>query len=102
MSRPPAPVTHPARRVLEDIDAKLEYVHHLSPSNTREGLWLNARLETLRELRRLLAESLPDIEVESVIRAMPGTTADVARILLGVGEPVDDETLVPLPWAVSA
>lgn len=99
MSTPPAPVTHPARHLLEALDDRIDGLRHFGPTNTREAIWYNVRLATLRELRKLVAESLPDVEIEAVQRAMPGQTVDVVHILLGVGEPVDDSTLQPLPWA---
>lgn len=97
-----SPVTLPARQALEHIDALLDGLRTFAPSNTREGLWLNARLTTLQEVRRDLAERLVDVEVEAVLRAMPGTTADHARFLLGEPDEGPDESLLPLPWADGA
>lgn len=88
-----SPVTHPARQVLEAIDARIADLDQ-DEAHTSDRI----ALRVWREVRRSLAEQLADVEVEAVQRAMPGQTRDVALILLGVPDPSTDETLLPLPW----
>ena len=72
------PVTHPARQILEGIDAKIGDLDQ-DEAHTHDRI----ALRVWREVRKYLADQLSDVEVESVLRAMPGTTRDHAWFLLG-------------------
>lgn len=72
------PVTHPARQILERIDARIVDLDQ-DEAHTSDRL----ALHVWRQVRRDLAEQLVDVELEAVSRAMPGTTVDDARFLLG-------------------
>ena len=90
------PVTHPARQILEGIDAKIGDLDQ-DEAHTHDRI----ALRVWREVRKYLADQLADVEVEAVTRAMPGTTRDHARFLLGAPDTEPDETLLPLPWDVA-
>lgn len=93
MAAETTPVTHPARQILEALDAR---VADLDQDEAHTHDRIEARV--LRRVRKDLAEQLVDVEIEAVTRAMPGTTVDAARFLLGVPDTTPDETLLPLPW----
>ena len=82
------PVTHPARQILEAIDARISDLDQ-DEAHTSDRI----ALRVWRQVRRDLAEQLADVEVEAVTRAMPGTTRDHARFLLGS----PDEMYDPCP-----
>ena len=96
--------TTASKQLIEAVDAMLDQTNRVRASNTREGLWVNARLETLKSVRHLLDQYLPEVEVDAIARAMPGVSYTEASFLLGdpntPSESAEDPT-IPFAWDIA-
>lgn len=90
--------TTASKQLIEAVDTRIADLDQ-DEAHTHDRIELRA----WRSVRHLLDQYLPEVEVDAIARAMPGTTYAEASFLLGDATPSEsaDDPTIPFAWDVA-